>query len=152
MKKSMLLAMVVVGLLGGSAWAAVGGIGTDDTGDVELKIDSYCSVVVGDAAITVADPLTGTANAEATCVVTANFAATITPTVVAFTGYTTAVGEKPDWVWTPTIDSVASKNVAAGVESITPVNVALSGVDLTDAVIGTFTKVATLTVTITPQA
>lgn len=141
--------MAVFGLLGGSAWAAVGGIGTTDSGDVGLEINPYCSVVVGDAVLEVTDPLTGNANGDATCVVTANFAAVITPTVATFTGYTAT--EKPNWVWTPTIGAADHIDVAAGVESTTAVNVAISGVALTDAVIASSTKVATLTVAITAQ-
>ena len=150
MKMNMLLAAMVFGFLGGSAWAATGGIGMYDAGDVGLEINPYRSVVVGDADLEVTDPLTGTANADATCVVTANFAAVITPTVTTFTGYT--LTQKPNWVWTPTIAAEASKDVAAGVESTTAVNVALSGVALTDAVIASSTKVAVLTVTITAQS
>ncbi len=147
MKTYMLIAAIMMAMVCGSAWAAVGGIGTHQASDVKVTIDPYCSVVVGDAAIAVTDPLTGTANADATCVVTANFAATITPTVATFTGYT--LTQKPNWVWTPTIGGEASKDILRGVESTTAVNVALSGVALTDAVIAESTKVAVLTVTIT---
>jgi hypothetical protein len=148
MKTSMLLTTVLVGLLGGLAWAATGPPGTSDTGDVNLRIDPYCSVVVDDAVITVSDPLTGAANAYAACTASANFAAIITPAIVAEEGYENTDN---DWMWSGTIASGASKTIEADEESTDAVNVAVSGVDLTDAVIGSFTKVATLTVTITTR-
>jgi hypothetical protein len=149
MKNHMLLTMLMVGLFGGSAWAAAGGIGTHAVSAIVMKIAPYCSVAVGEAQVHVTDRLAGAADANVTCVVTANFAAIVTPTIITFTGYT--VTEKPNWVWTPTIGAADHKDIAAGVESTTPVNVAISDVALTDTVISSWTKVATLTVTITAR-
>jgi hypothetical protein len=153
MKKYMLLTMVVMAMVCGSAYAAGtshehGASGTAAVNDVTLLIDNYCSVQIGTAALHMTNPETGTANADATCAVTANFAAIITPTVATFTDYT--LTEKPDWVWTPTITAASHAHVAAGVLSSDVVNVALSGVALTDApILTTPVKVAVLTVTIT---
>ena len=149
MKKYMLLAMVMMMVVCGSAWAATsasGAPGTNATNDIELKIDKYCSVAVGKAQLQVTNPITGTANANATCVVAANFNAKITPTIDTATGYT--LTEKPNWVWTPTIGGDAEKYILAGQTSETDVNVALAGVALSDVNIASYTKVATLTVTI----
>jgi hypothetical protein len=121
----------MVGLLGGSAWAQ----------------EPYCSVEVGDVHITITDPIAGTANANATCVVTANFPATITPTVEAETGFENPANNH--WVWIAKIDGNASKDIPPDEESVSPINVAVSGVTLSDPAILTFTKVATVTVTIT---
>ena len=133
MNTHMLLTMLLVGLLGGSAWAQ----------------EPYCSVVVGDVEITVTDPIAGTANADATCVVIANFAATITPTIEAEAGYENPANN--NWIWTVTIAGGASKDIAPDEESTSPINAAVSGVDLSDPAIASNTKVATLIVTITAQ-
>jgi len=152
MKKNMILAMVVITVLGmTAAWAGpseVGAPGTAAVNDINLKINKYCSVAVGVAELTVVDPIAGTANANATCSVATNFNAVIEPEIEPATGYTTDEGEKPDWVWVATIGGNPTKDVAAGQTSETAVNVALSGVALKDVNIPSFTKVATLTVTI----
>ena len=146
--KKLAVVLTLLALVSGSAMAATGGDGTFETVDIELQIQEYCSVVVtGPVQIDVTDPSSGTANADAACTTNANFAYTITPTITAMTGYENPTDN--DWTWTPTIDSGASKNVAAATSNADPINVAISGIDLNDTAITSYTKVAELTVTIT---
>ncbi len=131
MKTHTLCALLLVGSLGGMAWAQ----------------DPDCSVEVGPVEINMTDPFSGAANANASCVVVTNFAAIITPTVEAEAGFKNPANNH--WVWSATIDGKASKKLAPNEESVAPITVGLSGVTLSDPVLTTPTKVATLTVTIT---
>ena len=131
MKTHRLLSMLLVGCSGGWAWAQ----------------DQQCSVAVGDVHITITDPNAGTASADATCAVVANFPATITPTVKAEAGFKNPADNH--WVWTATIDGKAFKNIVPNEESVSPINVTVSGVTLSDPAFASPTKVATITVTIT---
>ncbi len=131
MNTHMLRAMLLVGCLGGLAWAQ----------------EPDCSVEVGDVHIAISDPTVGSGNANATCVVVANFPATITPTVETEAGFKNPANNH--WIWSATIDGHASKNIAPNEESVAPITVAVSGVTLSDPAIPTATKVATVMVTIT---
>ncbi len=157
MKKNMLFVMAVMAVAGGSAWPAgtayeQGGSGTAAVNDITLVIEKYCSVDLGTANLVInagkwnTATMTAEANADATCLVQSNFAATITPVIVKTGGY-----DKSAWTWTPTIDGKDHKDIIAGATCSTVVNVALSSVALKDApVLTTPAKVAVLTVTITP--
>ena len=148
--KRVLAVLAFVALSSTFAFAETGGPGTSTTVDIELQIQEYCSVVVaGTVQVDVTDPATGTANTDIGCTTNANFAYTITPTIVAMAGYENPADN--DWTWTPTIAAAASKDVAAATQNVDPINVAISGIDLNDASIAAYTKVAELTVTITKQ-
>jgi len=123
--------MMLFVLLGGLAWAQ----------------DPQCSVSVGEVQITVTDPVAGVGSGNATCLVIANFPATVTPTIEPAEGFKNPANNH--WVWTATIDGQRSKEITPEEESVSPVCVSLSGVTPSDPAIGTYTKVATLVVTIT---
>jgi hypothetical protein len=126
-----LRAMILLLLSGGLAWAQ----------------DPQCSVSIGDVQITVTDPVAGNGSANASCQVITNFPATITPTVEPAEGFKNPANNH--WVWTATINGQRSKEILPEVESDSPINVTLSGVTPSEPAIASFTKVATLIVTIT---